>query len=92
MASGNSFSKQGQSLRQQPSQEFVRCLFGEDPLSDGIGFYFLADAAPLLAPHTHDFGFATLSRNGEHTGFIIGISNRHMRWDGSWQNYSSSPP
>lgn len=74
MASGNSFSRQGQSAPQQPSQEFVRFLFGEDPLPDGFGFYFVSGAPPP-APHTHDFGFAPLSRNGEHVGFIMSITN-----------------
>ena len=54
MASGNSFSKQGQSLPQQPSQEFVRCLFGKDPLPHGFSFYCLGGAAPppTLIPTT----------------------------------------
>ena len=72
MASGNSFSIQRQSLPQQPSQQFVRYLFGEDPLPDGFGFYLLPEPP---TPHTRDFGFVALSRNGEHTGFMMSIAN-----------------
>jgi hypothetical protein len=75
MASGNSFSKEGQSVPQQPSREFVRFLFGDDPLPAGFGFYFLSEGPPPVAPHTHNFGFAALSRNGEHTGFLMSVAN-----------------
>ncbi len=75
MASGNSFRDDRRLTKQPPSITFLRVLFGMEPFSDGCGFYFTSNSILGPVPAGQDFGFAPLSRNGEHIGFVMSMTN-----------------